>query len=408
MFDSPLHALAIDPYCGGSHQAFLDNIGLISRHDWHFIRGDARFWKWRMRSYPLSLVEEQLTSFRDASCRAKEVQLRIPHGMMVTSMLDLPAYRGLLASKANDVQLTPEERDHCQLLLRVPTAIYFHENQITYPISPHAKEDSHYGYTNILSAMVADEIWFNSEFHRTDFLTAARGFIRRMPDQRQAHPLECLEQKSYVIYPGFRPQSMVHPEKDQRQQPLRENRSSKNPICIGWVARWEYDKRPDQFLELLRIVSKQNIDFELVLLGDRAKSCETLSTIEKEFQKQVRYTGHANSTHQYHHYLNSLDVVVSTADHEYFGIAMCEAISAGAVPVLPARLSYPELAEPDFLYTTLNEAADLITRLTDTERRSRASVQCRSRIQHLTVENCVEKIDKRFEKMVDSRTKFKR
>ena len=408
MFDTPLNALAIDPYCGGSHQAFLDNIGSLSRHHWHFFRGDARFWKWRMRSYPLSLVEEQLTAFRDASCDTDEVQLRIPDGMLVTSMLDLPAYRGLLASKAADIHLTAQERDHCQHLLHVPTAIYFHENQITYPISPNAREDSHYGYTNILSAIVADEIWFNSEFHRTDFLTAANEFIRRMPDQRKAHPLERLEQKSHVIYPGFRPQSPIASMKDQSQHALRVNRSSKQPICIGWVARWEYDKRPDRFLELLRIITKKKIDFELVLLGVRGKSCETLSEIEQEFQERIRYSGHAESSGEYNHFLNSLDLVVSTADHEYFGIAMCEAISAGAVPVLPAKLSYPELAEPELLYATLNEAADLISRLTDPETRSRLAAQCRSRIEHLTVENCVQKLDQRFENMVKTHSKIKR
>ena len=40
------------------------------------------------------------------------------------------------------------------------------------------------------------------------------------------------------------------------------------------------------------------------------------------------------------------DVVVSTADHEFFGIGIVEATAAGAVPLLPRRLSYPELLEP--------------------------------------------------------------
>ncbi len=37
------------------------------------------------------------------------------------------------------------------------------------------------------------------------------------------------------------------------------------------------------------------------------------------------------------------DVIVSTAEHEFFGISVVEAIAAGAYPLLPRRLSYPEI-----------------------------------------------------------------
>ena len=40
--------------------------------------------------------------------------------------------------------------------------------------------------------------------------------------------------------------------------------------------------------------------------------------------------------------LLSSDVVVSVADHDYFGVAVVEAIAAGCVPVLEHRLAYPE------------------------------------------------------------------
>ena len=62
--------------------------------------------------------------------------------------------------------------------------------------------------------------------------------------------------------------------------------------------------------------------------------------------------------------LGRADVVVSAAHHEFFGIAVVEAIAAGCLPVLPAHQSYPGLVG-DWADVALYPDGGLTTRLRD-------------------------------------------
>jgi glycosyltransferase involved in cell wall biosynthesis len=62
--------------------------------------------------------------------------------------------------------------------------------------------------------------------------------------------------------------------------------------------------------------------------------------------------------------LRQADLVISTAIHEFFGVAVVEAIYAGCFPILPDRLSYPELLPERFHGDCLyDDFADLVNRL---------------------------------------------
>ena len=62
--------------------------------------------------------------------------------------------------------------------------------------------------------------------------------------------------------------------------------------------------------------------------------------------------------------LSQAEITVSTAIHEFFGISILEAIVHQTFPILPHRLSYPELIPAPFQKATLYQSQqELITKL---------------------------------------------
>ena len=53
-----MRVLALEPYYGGSHKAFLDEWRSWSRHEWTVLSLPAAKWRWRMRHAPLTLAEQ--------------------------------------------------------------------------------------------------------------------------------------------------------------------------------------------------------------------------------------------------------------------------------------------------------------------------------------------------------------
>ena len=158
-----------------------------------------------MRSAPLELsakLPEHLTAHG------------YPDVIWCSDMLDLPQWFGFAATQG---------------LGQRPSVVYFHESQWTYPQPPEARADLHYGYTNLLTAIAADKCLFNSTFHRDEFLSASKNFVRRMPDSFAEHDFDTLDRKSEVSYPGFEASNLPRTE-------------CSGTLNIGWVSRWEHDK----------------------------------------------------------------------------------------------------------------------------------------------------------------------
>ena len=111
-------------------------------------------------------------------------------------------------------------------------------------------------------------------------------------------------------------------------------------MCI----RDRYDKSPQGLLDALLILDNAKLDFEISVVGQTfGKIPDAFQTLQNRFESRIVRWGYQESREQYWKALAEADVFVSTANHEFFGLSPAEAIVAGAYPLFPDRLAYPEL-----------------------------------------------------------------
>ena len=306
-----LKILALEPFYGGSHQAFLDGWIKHSRHEWQLLELPDYKWKWRMRHAGITFARRVHDLTRSG---------RTWDAIWCSDMLHLPDFIALA-----DRSLTT-----------LPRIIYFHENQFTYPNQQANQRDYHYAFSNYLSALAADSVWFNSKFHQSEFLNACESFLKRMPDNSDVENVEAIRAKSLVQYPGV--------DFDDSRNTVKND---SHTIRILWNARWEHDKNPEDFFHAIRSLKSAGLSFRLNVVGQSFGNVPPVfETARTEFAHEIDHWGYASSRQSYLKILQESDVVFSTANHEFFGIGVVEAMSMGVVPLLPTRLSYPELLEP--------------------------------------------------------------
>jgi glycosyltransferase involved in cell wall biosynthesis len=256
------------------------------------------------------------------SGRAREliVERGRPDVVLASDMLDLPAFLSL----TRDALGSPA------------VALYMHENQITYPLQPGAFVDHSYGFTNWLSAATADLVLFNSEFHFAEFFSVLPRFLAGLPDFTHVESIAAVRDRSEILPVGIDLERLV------------ERPQSDSPPVVLWNQRWEYDKNPEAFFRALYRLMDEGLEFKVILAGENFRNVpEEFIEAERRLGNQLIYQGFL-PVEGYVEALSRSDVVVSAALHEFFGVAVIEAIAAGAFPILPRRLSYPELIPSNY------------------------------------------------------------
>ncbi|KAK3702866.1 hypothetical protein QZH41_014138 [Actinostola sp. cb2023] len=240
------HALLIEPFYGGSHKQLID---LLLNKIPGCIKDclPAKKWHWRMRTSALYFA------------------MNIPENhnfcvLFASSVLNL----------AELVALRPD-------LAPVKKVLYFHENQLVYPVRKQQERDFQYGYNQIIS--------------------------------------------------------------------------------------WEHDKNPEAFFNVLFHLLEEQLEFKVSVIGEKFSEIPSIFEEGKtRLGDRINNWGYQESRNDYTAILLAADVAVSTAEHEFFGVAMLEAVQFRCYPLCPNRLVYPEIFPSMLAFQKLSDFTVMQTR----------------------------------------------
>ena len=341
---SRLKILFLEGFYGGSHKEFADGFIGAMPHETVLSSLPSERWKWRLNSSGLYFYQrhkEEISSYDLVFC---------------TSMVNASDFKALCGR-------------NCP-----PLILYMHENQLTYPRPKGANRDIGLEMINISSCAAADAVVFNSHFHKASFIEAMSHYAEMVPDTPLQRLADEIDRKSEVLYPGMR-----YPD----TSPII--RSGKKIPNIVWNHRWEFDKKPAVFFKALRAVKNRNIPFTLTVLGENSMSRPgDFLKAENEFSAEIVHSGFVKNKDRYHRLLGGGDILVSTSIQENFGISVVEGMHAGLYPLLPERLSYPELipedCRPHILYRRFDGLVKRLSALCNGEIRSSGSISITARL----------------------------
>lgn len=218
----------------------------------------------------------------------------------------------------------------------IPLVLYMHENQVEYPSCD--TRDVSFAFTNLQSVLTADLAIFNSQWNLDSFTNGISSLLRQAPDTTLGDIETRIRNNAAVAWVP-----VEVPPVDVRVLHNSDLRGRPIATTVVWPHRWEHDKGPDRLLDVARTYSEP-LNLRWIILGEQFSEIpESLRTFGNEFADRITHMGYVESKGEYWQWLHEADWVLSTANHEFFGIAVVEALFAGCLPWVPEKLSYLEL-----------------------------------------------------------------
>jgi glycosyltransferase involved in cell wall biosynthesis len=315
--------LLLSAYAAQSHVHWQQTLQSMFPHwEWTVLDLPPRHFSWRVRGNALywSLIE------RDTLEQAYDL-------LIATSMVDLATLRGLVPA-----------------LTRLRTVVYFHENQFEYPQhnQQHSLLDAQ--VASIYTALSADALLFNSRYNLDSFMAGCAALLGKLPDRVPPGVVSILQAKATVLPV---PIDIEKYSMAVARWPGVRGRSGGGPLRLLWVGQFEHDKGGEGLLSILRILEGKGLDFELAVTGQQfRRSPEVFREIESAFTHRIVQFGYVEPAADYRALLRAAEIVLSTALHEFQGLAVMEAVAAGCLPVVPDRLGYREIYPSHSRYAT--------------------------------------------------------
>ncbi|XP_006880814.1 PREDICTED: glycosyltransferase-like domain-containing protein 1 isoform X2 [Elephantulus edwardii] len=319
-----MSVLIIEAFYGGSHKQLADLLH-EELEDCVLYTLPAKKWHWRARTAALYFSQNVPTSER----------YRILFASSVLNLTELAALRPDLG--------------------KLKKILYFHENQLVYPVKKCQERDFQYGYNQILSCLVADVVVFNSVFNMESFLTSIGKFMKLIPDHRPKDLESLIRPKCQVVYFPIRFPDISRFMPKHKTPHLKKMLSLKGDDASPSVAF------PSQ---------KDLGGSESVLKNFTSVSrlCDAFSDLKPAQQERLEPSNmhkcnssdHSNSYHEekkHNSALNPCDIVGATDDqqrplHIVWPHRWLEAVYCGCYPLCPKDLVYPEIFPAEYLYST--------------------------------------------------------
>jgi glycosyltransferase involved in cell wall biosynthesis len=306
MADSSLNIMALSPYHGGPRQTFVEELSAGSAHRVSLLTLPPRTWPWRLKGSAIHFA-------REIARLRRRVDL-----IFTDDLVDAARLRALLPGR----------------LRNVPIVQYFHTDVLSGDLKGRPRDEP-LAMAQLTSVLAANRVLVASAHHRSAICAGAERLVATFPDAVPVDLVERVERTVSVQPPGIDVEAI-------REAAPREQRDG--PPRVLWNHPWVEEQRPAMFFETLDHLDQEGIAFRLIVVGLAVRKYpDVFDRAKKRLARHIVQFGFVPGRDQYLSTIRAADIVVSTAEREWFPLGTIEATLAGATPLVSRGLANSEV-----------------------------------------------------------------